>query len=170
MTSDLFSRLGAFVVASGVLLGCAHSTHQTAAHQTAAPTVANEGVALSVVSVPRCFVTRDNEKMPPPVNDNRVHVGVTVEIENRSPTVLGVDSEKVRLTPHAANPGARADLAPLGSSELTLAPGETRVVPLDFTGPGPVDCRQPFDLDTRDALVMAERPIPLAPVRVTATR
>jgi hypothetical protein len=165
MRSDLFSRFGALVVASGVLLGCAHSTYHAPA-----PTVANEGVALSVVSGQGCFVTRDDERMPPPANDNRVHVRVTVEIENRSPGVVGVDSEKVRLAPHAAGPGTRAEMAPLGASELTVPPGESRVLPLDFTGPGPVDCRQPFDLDTRDALVMAERPIPLAPVRVTATR
>jgi hypothetical protein len=152
-------------LASGLLLGCAHSTYQTPA-----PTVANEGVALSVVSVPRCFVTRDNEKMPPPADADRVHVGVTVEIENRSPAAVGVDSEKVRLTPHAAAPGTRADLAPLAPSEVTVPPGESRVVALDFTGPGPVDCRQPFDLDTRDALVTTEQPISLAPVRVTATR
>jgi len=152
-------------VASGVLLGCAHSTFHAAA-----PTVANECVALSVVSPQRCFVTRDAEKMPPPANDNRVHVRVTVQIENRSPEVVGVASENVRLTPHAADPRTHAELAPLGSSELTVPPGESRVLPLDFSGPGPVDCRQSFDLDTRDALVMADQPITLAPVRLTATR
>ena len=152
-------------MASGVLLGCAHSTYHAAA-----PTVANEGVALSVVPAQRCFVTRDDERMPPPTNDNRVHVGVTVQIENRSPTAVGVDSEKVRLTPHAAGPGTRAEIAPLGSSELTVPPGESRVLPLDFAGPGPVDCRQPFDLDTRDALVRTDQPIPLAAVRLAATR
>ncbi len=152
-------------MASGLLLGCAHSTYRAPA-----PTVANEGVALSVVSGQRCFVTRDNERMPPPANDNQVHVRVTVEIENRSPGVVGVDSEKVRLTPHAASPGTRAEMAPLGSSELTVPPGESRVLPLDFAGPGPVDCRQPFDLDTRDALVMTDQPIPLAPVRLATGR
>lgn len=165
MSSDLFSRLGALVVASGVLLGCAHSTYRAAA-----PTVANKGVALSVVSGQQCFVTRDDERMPPPTNDNRIHVGVTVQIENRSPAAVGVESEKVRLTPHAAGPGTRAEIAPLGSSELTVPPGESRVLPLDFAGPGPVNCRQPFDLDTRDALVRTDQPIPLAPVRLAATR
>ena len=165
MARHLSSRLGALAVASGVLLGCAHSTYRAPA-----PAVADRGVALSVVSRQRCFVTRDDERMPPPANDNRVHVRVTIEIENRSSGVVGVDSEKVRLTAHAAGPGARAEMAPLGQSELTVPPGESRVLPLDFAGPGPVDCRQPFDLDTRDALVMAERPIPLAPVRLSATR
>ena len=152
-------------MASGLLLGCAHSTYRAAA-----PTVANEGVALSVVAPQRCFVTRDDERMPPPVNDNRIHVGVTVQIENRSSAAVGVDSEKVRLAPHAPGPGTRAEIAPLGSSELTVLPGESRVLPLDFAGPGPVDCRQPFDLDTRDALGMTDQPIPLAPIRLTATR
>ena len=150
-------------MASGVLLGCAHSTYHAPA-----PTVANEGVALSVVSGQRCFVTRDDERMPPPTNDNRVHVRVTVEIENRSPGVVGVASEKVRLTQHAAGPETRAEIAPLGASELTVPSGESRVLPLDFAGPGPIDCRQPFDLDTRDALVTEERPILLAPVRLAA--
>jgi hypothetical protein len=161
----LSSRLGALVVASGLLLGCAHSTYRAPA-----PTVANEGVALSVVSKQRCFVTRDDEKLPPPANDNRVHVRVTVEIDNHSPAVLGVASEKVRLTPHAAGQATRAEMAPLGMSELTVPPGESRVLPLDFSGPGPVDCRQPFDLDTRDALVMADQPISLAPIRLAVTR
>jgi len=167
MWFHLSSRLGALVVAAGVLLGCAHSTYHAPA-----PTVAdaNTGVALSVVSGQRCFVTRDDERMPPPTNDNRVHVRVTVQIENRSPGVVGVAAEKVRLTPHAAGPGTRAELAPLGPSELTVQPGESRVLPLDFTGPGPTDCRQPFDLDPRDALVMADRPILLAPVRLAAAR
>jgi hypothetical protein len=167
MSSDLFSRLGALAVASGLLLGCAHSTYRAPA-----PTVAdaNTGVALSVVSGQRCFVTRDDEKMPPPANDNRVHVRVTVQIENESPGPVGVEADKVRLTPHAAGSETRAEMAPLGASELTVPPGESRVLPLDFSGPGPIDCRQPFDLDTRDALVMAEQPIPLAPVRLSATR
>ena len=151
-------------MASGVLLSCAHSTYHAPA-----PTVANKGVALSVVSGQRCFVTRDDERMPPPTNDNRVHVRVTVQIENRSPGVVGVEPEKVRLTPQAALPGTRAEMAPVAPSELSVPPGESRVVPLDFTGPGPTDCRQPFDLDPRDAL-MSDRPIPLAPVRLAATR
>jgi hypothetical protein len=170
MWSHLSSGLGALVVASGLLLGCAHSTYQTSTYQTPGPTVANKGVALSVVSAQRCFVTRDDERMPPPNNDNRIHVRVTVEIENRSPAPVGVESEKVRLTPHAGGSGMPAEMAPLGGSELTISPGESRVLPLDFAGPGPVDCRQPFDLDTRDALSMAERPIPLAPVRLATTR
>jgi hypothetical protein len=165
MCSNLSSRLGALVVASGLLLGCAHSNYHAAA-----PTVANEGVALSVVAPQRCFVTRDDERMPPPTNDNRVHVGVTVQIENRSPAAVGVDSEKVRLTPHAAGRGTHAEIAPLGGSELTVPPGESRVLPLDFAGPGPVDCGQPFDLDTRNALARTDQPIPLAAVRLTATR
>jgi hypothetical protein len=154
-------------VAAGVLQGCAHSTYRAPA-----PTVAdaNTGVALSVVSGQRCFVTRDDERMPPPTNDNRVHVRVTVQIENRSPGVVGVAPEKVRLTPHAAGQGTRAAMAALASSELTVPPGESRVLPLEFAGPGPVDCRQPFDLDPRDALVMADQPIALAPVRLTAAR
>ena len=150
---------------SGALLGCAHSTYRASA-----PTVANQDVALSVVAGQRCFVTRDDERMPPPTNDNRVHVRVTVQIENRSPEVVGVAPEKVRLTPHAAGPGTHAAIAPLGGSELTVPPGQSRVLPLDFAGPGPLDCRQPFDLDPRDALVMADQPIPLAAVRLTATR
>ena len=152
-------------MASGLLLGCAHSTYRAAA-----PTVANKGVVLSVVSGQRCFVTRDDERMPPPTNDNRVHVRVTVQIENRSPGVVGVAPEKVRLTPHAAGPGTHAAIAPLGGSELTVPPGESRVLPLDFAGPGPVDCRQPFYLDPRDSLVMADRPIPLTAVWLAATR
>ncbi|HEY6475434.1 MAG TPA: hypothetical protein VI456_02570 [Polyangia bacterium] len=152
-------------MAPGLLLGCAHSTYRAPA-----PTVANEGVALSVLSGQRCFVTREDERMPPPANDNRVHVRVTVQIENDSPGPVDVASENVRLTPHAAGSGTRAEMAPLGASELTVPSGESRVLPLDFAGPGPVDCRQPFDLDTRDALVMADQPIPLAPVRLAVTR
>jgi hypothetical protein len=165
MRTHLFSRIGALAVASGVLLGCAHSTSLAPA-----PTVASEGVALSVVSGQRCFVTRDNERMPPPANDNRVHVHVAVQIENDSPGVVGVESEKVRLAPHAAGPETHAEMAPLGASELTVLPGESRVLPLDFSGPGPVDCHQPFDLDPRDALVTTDRPIVLAPVPLAATR
>jgi hypothetical protein len=156
------SHLGVLVVVSGVLLGCAHSTYHAPA-----PTVANNnGVALSVVSGQGCFVTRDSEKFPPPTNDNQVHVRVTVQIENGSPGAVDVASEKVRLTPEAASPAAHAELAPLGSSELTVPPGESRVLPLAFSGPGPVDCHQPFDLDTRDALVTANQPVVLAPVRL----
>jgi hypothetical protein len=151
-------------VASGVL-GCAHSTYRAPE-----PTVANKGVALSVVSGQRCFVTRDDERMPPPVNANRIHLRVTVQIENDSPGVVGVAPDKVRLTQHARGPDTHAELAPIGPADLTVPPGESRVLPLDFAGPGPVDCHETFDLDTRDALVIAEKPIPLAPVRLTAVR
>jgi hypothetical protein len=154
------SHLGGLVVVSGMLLGCAHSTFRAPS-----PTVANSGVALSVVSGQGCFVTREGEKMPPPANDNQVHVRVTVQIENGSPGVVGVEPEKVRLTPHA---GTHEEMTPLGASEVTVPPGESRVVPLDFSGPGPVDCHQPFDLDPRDA-VTGEQPIPLAPVRLAKT-
>lgn len=150
---------------SGLLFGCAHSNYRASA-----PTVADKGVALSVVSGQRCFVTRDNETLPPPTNDNRVHVKVTVQIENDSSRVVGVTPDKVRLTPHAKGPGTHAPMAPLGAAEVTVPPGESRVVPLDFAGPGPIDCRQAFDLDPRDALVVADRPIVLAPVRLAAAR
>jgi hypothetical protein len=159
------SRVRPLVVLSGLLLGCAHS-----APRAPAATVVNNGVTLSAVSGERCFVSRDNEKLPPPTNDNQVHVRVTVQIANSSAAAVGLAPEKVRLTPHAAGPGAQAALAPLESSEVTVPPGQTRVLPLDFAGPGPVDCHQPFDLDPRDALVTADQPIVLAPVPVSSAR
>jgi hypothetical protein len=164
MSSHLLRGLGAVALASGLMLGCAHTTYRAPA-----PTVANNGVALSVVSGQRCFVTRDSERLPPPTNDNRVHVRVTVQIENDSPGVVGVAPERVRLTAQERGP-ARTEIAPMGSAELSLQPGESRILPLDFAGPGPVACGQPLALDPRDALDVDGRSVVLPPVRLVAVR
>jgi len=158
-------RVRVLVGLSGLLLGCAHSTIQAPA-----PTVRNSGVALSVVSGQRCFVTRDNERLPPPTNDNRVHVRVTLRIENDSPEVVGVTSGDIRLAPRVPARAAQGEIAPIGSTELTLLPGQSQVFPLDFAGPGPVDCRHPFDLEPRGAVTRAARPVTLAPIRLVASR
>ncbi len=149
---------------SGLLLGCAHATYHAPE-----PTVASNGVALSVVSGQRCFVTRDDEKLPPPNNDNRVHVGVTVRIDNASPAAVGVAAGQVRLTPQGAGAQA-AEMAPIGGADLSVPAGESLLVPLEFTGQGRMDCHQPFDLDPRDALTVGEQPVVLAPVPLVSKR
>jgi len=159
------SRLLAVVVVSGALFGCAHATYHAPA-----PTVANNGVALSVVSGQHCFVTRDDEKLPPPNNDNRVHVRVTVQIENNSSQVVGVESEQLRLTSLAGGSGTRTPIAPLGGTDVSVPPGQSEILPLDFAGPGPIDCRQPFDLDPANAVTVDDQPVTLAPVRLVSAR
>ena len=165
MLSHLSWHVGAVVVVSGVLLGCAHSPSRAPA-----PAVANNGVALSVVPGQRCFVTRDDEKLPPPANDNRVHVRVAVRIDNDAPATVGVAPGQVRLTPHAPGPEAQAELAPIGSQEVSVPPGESRVVPIEFAGQGRGDCHQAFDLDPRDAVTIDNRQVVLAPVPLASAR
>jgi len=159
-------HLRALVGLSGLLMGCAHATYHAPE-----PTVASNGVALSVVAGQRCFVTRDDEKLPPPNNANRVHVGVTVRIDNDSPAPVGVAAGQVRLTPHGRASVTEAEaMAPMGATEVSVPPGESRVVPLEFTGQGRMDCKQAFDLDARDALTLGEQPVVLAPVPLVSSR
>ena len=142
-------------------LACAHSTYQAPS-----PTVSKDGVALTVVSDERCFITRDDEKLPPPTNDNRLHLRVTVRFQNDSQGPVVVQADHIRLA--VDGPGAHTEIPPLGATKLTLQPGQSQVVPLDFQHTGPLDCHHPLDLEPMDAVTTADKPIAFEPIRLIA--
>jgi hypothetical protein len=151
------------VVVLGSLVSCAHSTYQAPQ-----PSATRDGVTLTVGAAPRCFVTRDDEKLPPPTNDNRFHLRATVLVENHTDQVVQVAPEQVRLAVKGPGTGMRSEISPLGSTVLAVQPGDREVVPLDFEGPGPIDCHRPLDIDPRNAVTMADQPVWLSPIRLVA--
>jgi hypothetical protein len=142
---------------------CAHSTYQAPS-----PTVSKNGVAVSVVSDERCFITREDEKLPPPTNDNKFHLRVSLRFQNDSAGTAGVATEHVRLT--ADGPGAHTEMSPLGATTLTLQAGQSQIVPLDFERTGPLDCHQPLDLETRDAVSVDGKPVAFESIRLIAAK
>lgn len=140
---------------------CAHSTYQAPA-----PTVTKDGVAVTVVSDERCFITREDEKLPPPTNDNKFHLRVTVRLQNdgQGPALVAADHMRLAVD----GPGAPTELPPLGATKLTLQPGQSELVSLDFEHTGPLDCKQPLRLEPADAVTVADKPVAFEPIRLVA--
>jgi hypothetical protein len=156
-------RMGvrSLVVLFGLVVSCAHATYQAPQ-----PSATRDGVTLTVGAGPRCFVTRDDEKMPPPNNDNRFHVRTTVLVENHTDEVVQVAPEQVRLAVKGPGTGMRTEIPPIGGTVLAVQPGGSEIVPLNFEGPGPIDCHRPVDLDPRSSVTMADEPVWLSPIRL----
>jgi len=143
-------------------MACAHSNYQAPA-----PTVTKDGVAVTVVSDERCFLTREGEKLPPPANDDKLHLRVTVRFQNDSQSTAVVQADHMRLA--VDGPGAHTEIPPLGATKLTLEPGQSQLVSLDFQRTGPLDCHHPLDLEPADAVTIADKPVAFEPIRLVAS-
>ena len=151
------------VVLPGLVLSCAGATYQAPA-----PTVSKAGVAVSVVSKERCFISRDGEKFPTPANDERFNLDMKVRFDNDSNRVVVVTPERLRLAGDAD--GKRTEMSPTQGGDVSLQPRESQTVALQFRRTGALDCHHPLELETAQAVTMDGKPIGLDPIRLVSAR
>lgn len=149
-------------VIAGSLSGCAYSTP----YQTSGPTVAKEGVRVAIAG-DRCYVNRTAEQFPTNVNDDRLHVDVELAVTNNAKEAATLSLDQF----HLADARTNATVAPLASGQVSLAPSETKLVPLAFEeAAGNVDCHHDFAIAAQGAVSLEHQPVTLASIHFQPAR
>jgi hypothetical protein len=142
-------------------LSCGHSTY----HPQVA-SVSKAGVTFSVLSDERCFVSRDSEKFPTPVDSDRFHLAVKARVENGTDRVVVVAPEQVRLVEDVH--GRRTEMAPNQSAVVKVQPRTNEVVALEFERAGALDCHHPLDLEAANAVTIDDKPVGLDSIHLVS--
>jgi hypothetical protein len=136
-------------------------------YRTSGPVLAQEGVELAVAGE-RCAVNRSAEQFPTVVDDDRLDLAVDLRLKNQSENPVLVVRDRFQLTERQGI--STSTIKPLGAGVVTVLPGETTLVPLEFQQRGQLDCHHELALDPVDAVQMGGKKVALAPIRFTATR
>ena len=134
----------------------------SAPYRTSGTPVSKQGVAISVAAE-RCFVNRSAEQYPTTVNDDEFNLGVSLQVSNGSNHVLVLSPDHFRVA--GSIHGERTELQPIQSAALSLEPGATKIVALDFEQTGDLDCHHNLDLESNGAVAMDGNSIALDPIR-----
>ncbi len=147
---------------AGSLSGCAYQTP----YRTSGPTVAKQGVRVTLAG-DRCYVNRSTEQFPTNIDDERLHVDVELQVANLSHEVATVSLDQFQL----ADAKNRATVAPLGSGQVSVAPNETKVVPLAFEETvADGDCHHELALAPQSAVSVEHQPVDLASIHFQPDR
>jgi hypothetical protein len=152
--------------AMGVLAataGCGYSQP----YRTSGPVMAKEGVQLAVAGE-RCTVNRSAEQFPTVADDDKLDLAVDLQLKNESKNPVLVVRDRFQLTERQGTD--TTTVKPLGAGVVTVLPGETTLVPLEFQQRGQLDCHHELALDPGDAVQMSGKKVALSPIRFTATR
>lgn len=160
MTSPIRFLATGSLVALGA---CSYSQ----SYRTSGPVIAKEGVELAVAGE-RCTVNRSAEQYPTSVDDDRLDLAVDLQLTNESENPVLVARDRFQLTERQGE--STTPLKPLGAGTVTVLPGQTTLLPLEFQQDGQLDCHHELALDPGDAVQMGGKKIALAPIRFTATR
>jgi hypothetical protein len=115
-----------------------------------------------------CYVNRSAEQFPTVADDDVGVVDLAVDVKNASPKPAVIEPSEIRLEDSAA--GGALELAPQSSSEVTVNPGKTETIPLEFKQPGGIDRRRSSTLDLARAIKIDGAALALSPIRFTVAR
>ena len=146
--------------------GWTASCGYAAPYRSSGPALSKEGVEIAIAGQ-RCYVNRSAEQFPTTVNDDQLNLAMRLQIQNKAsrPAVLSLDS--FRLSQSIG--GERTVMMPRESDGLSLQPGETKIVSLDFEQSGVLDCHHEMALDADGAVKMEGGQVNLDPIRFLAT-
>jgi len=139
----------------------------TVPYQTSGPALSANGVQVRLLG-DRCYVNRSGEQFPTSVDDDRLGIDVRLQIDNTSALPAQVSLGRFELADGAA-PGSGV-ISPYEAEMVTLSPGETRTVGLEFETQTTLDCRHSFALDVNDAVAIAGKRVDLAAIRFQPAR
>ena len=151
----------------GAALGFVASCGYSSPYSSSGPAMSKEGVNIAITGE-RCFVNRSAEQFPTTVNDDRLILGLRLQVKNEAShtAVLSLDHLHVSETMG----GERQVMQPLGSGALELAPGETKTVSLDFAQEGELDCHHDMALETAGAIAIEGGQVNIEPIRFLVSR
>ena len=150
-----------FYVVLFAAAGLATSCGYTAPYMSSGPAVSQEGVVISLAGE-RCYVNRTADPYPSVVDDDVLHVDLSLQVKNQSNRAAMLDLDGFRLT--EGEGAQRAVMHARESGSLSLAPGESRLVALEFAYTTALDCHHDLALDAQDAIAIAGKPVELASI------
>jgi len=137
----------------------------TSPYRSSGPAVSKEGVQVAIVGE-RCYVNRSAEDFPTTVNDDQLNLAMRVQIKNKASHTAALSLDNVRLAETTG--GAQTLMVPRESESLSLLPGATTVVSLDFEQSGTLDCHHEMALDVGRAIKIEGGEVGLQPIRFLA--
>jgi hypothetical protein len=150
-----------------VVAALAASCGYSLPYQTSGPALSKEGVQIAIAG-DRCYVNRSGEQFPTTVDDDELHLNVNLQVKNESNHVASLSPERIQLVESKA--GERIVMHPHESGAISLAPGETRSVSLDFDQQGELDCHHGLALEAPGAVAVEGTQIALNPIQFRPSR
>jgi hypothetical protein len=154
-------------VLSLVAAGLATSCGYTAPYRTSGPALSKEGVQITLAGE-QCYVNRSTEEFPTAVDDDVLHVGLSLQVFNHSDRVAVIALDGFQLEENAGS--GQAVLHPQQSGSVTLSPGQSTSLALDYTQQPGLDCHHDLALDTRGAVAIEGKPVNLASIHFVPAR
>jgi hypothetical protein len=139
------SKLAIVVLVLSSAASCAYAVP----YRSSGPSVSKEGVQIAIAGE-RCFVNRSAEEFPTTVDDDQLNLDLRLQIKNDTNRMAVLSPERVLLFETVR--GERTVMRPLESGAISVGPGETKVVSLDFEQSGQLDCDHEMALETQDAV------------------
>jgi hypothetical protein len=149
----------------GVVL--AGSCGYVAPYTSSGPSLSKEGVEIAIAGE-RCYVNRSAEQFSTTVADDHFNLDLRLQVKNASSHVAVLSPDHVRLSETVG--GERMVMQPRESEAITLQPGETKIVSLDFEQSGRLDCHQDLALETAGAVEIDGGKVSFEPIRFLASR
>jgi hypothetical protein len=150
---------------TGLATSCGYATP----YKTSGAALSQDGVQIALVGE-RCFVNPNTDQFPMVANDvdDILLVGLDLQVKNESKQVTVLSLNRFRLlgdtrTEHLAMP-------PEESGVVKLAPGETRMVPLDFRRQTALDCHNELALTAEGAVAIEGKPVYVASIHFQPSR
>jgi hypothetical protein len=145
----------------------AASCGYVAPYTSSGPSLSKEGVEIAIAGE-RCYVNRSAEPFPTTVNDDILNLALRLQIKNKSSHVAVLTPDHVSLSETVA--GERTVMHPRESDAISLQPGETQTVSLNFEQSGALDCHHDLALEAAGAVEIEGGKISFEPIRFLASR
>jgi hypothetical protein len=146
---------------------CAASCGYVAPYTSSGPSLSKEGVEIAIAGE-RCYVNRSAEPFPTTVDDDQLNLALRLQIKNKSSHVAVLTPDHVGLSETVA--GARMVMHSVESGAISLQPGETKTISLNFEQSGALDCHHDLSLEAAGAVEIDGAKVSFEPIRFLASR
>jgi hypothetical protein len=154
---------GLSLIAAGVTASCGY----TAPYHSSGPALSREGVQISLTAE-QCYNNRFDEQYPTALSDDELHVGVRLNVINRSNHVAILVPAAFQLEENEGN--EHTVMRPAETGSLSLPPGQSTDLILNFAEEAKYDCRHDLVLDAHHAIALEGKPVHLASIHFLPSR
>ena len=145
----------------------AASCGYVAPYTSSGPSLSKEGVEIAIAGE-SCYVNRSAEQFPTTVDDDQLNLALRLQIKNKSSHVAVLTPDHVGLSETLA--GERMVMHPRESGAISLQPGETQTISLNFEQSGALDCHHHLALEAAGAVEIDGGKVSFEPIRFLASR
>ena len=130
-------------------------------YQNSGPTLSKEGVQVTLMAQ-ECHNNRADEQYPTALIDDQLHVGVKLQVTNQSNHVARLSLSAFQL--EAGSGREHTVMHPKEDGVVSLSPGQSTNVALNFAEETELDCHHDLALDVQGAVAIEGRPTYLASI------